>query len=1050
MDELIEARNAQQLKQKLHATYSVEYDFMESKYNVHGESVLDRGQKVEITRVANLHNGCNAIHVPVDDVHPHNLKRWAGVNDALGLAYSGMDYMTEDIGTTDGYIIDVNTNPGMEGVKFGLGRPLAKREVVTWFPLGPANRRTISEVPCAEDMQFGFGSQSDESRAEAMDVPEAFFKGKARSGKCYCEGHTKNWWFPKRYKHASRRKKYDSHGPISIMTAMLSEKVSTMWDTRSVPAKARTYHKIPPQEALLLPPVPQIRVACTKMELVRGKLANRTYIDQTLSKHGLVPWSATVPIQLMGDYSKCLRDVDGMLVKNALTTSTKVPYPLVAKPVSGAMGQGVHTGLDNAEMLCSILADSDDAYIVQQQVNGDNYRVVVFRGEVKVVYRREVAFVVGDGVRTVDELIEARNAQQLKHAPCNVEYAVTESTYNVNSKTVLDRGQKVEVRYSANSHTGCDAVHVPVDDVHPHNLKRWAGVNDALGLAYSGMDYMTEDIGTTDGYISDVYPNPGMEGVKFGLGRPLGKEEAITWFPLGPANRRTTSEVPCAEDMVRGEPEGLYIALRYGKCTCEGHTKNWWDPKMYYHPSIKKNKKQKQHLHQIYQQQQQQQQQHEKFGTPLYEPEHRYLGTHSGENTMATTNVLNAERTPWWKVELFVRHPAGIQSGCPNFNQLVANLLNGTDYATKRFSNLYGLQSEHMGANLNAYIRKNRTHMKPKHGVVSTECQNDPWLACGEQTVIAFLEKQVTALLNEGAYDSDPMASSKYIKHVRIRDWWANMNMPGDYNKYHNHSNSAFHHPLDQNKVDENGTPRKLQFETLSGVWYPPIPKGQEILSPNATLFFSNRKFSGSQTAVPWPSTPTRVREYERGVFRRDVAAHIPRDSIILFPAWLEHAVPKNTKNNARFSIAFNLFVDVHEVPVGIKRYPEKSVGQNGKARNWAVSLFDTAHLVARSALRPQHDDEDKRLQMPATIDERHRLPGGTPEELVAKDVAEITQTLASQSLQQRVTTLQHAVAKIQTGTSPIQRDLYQSMLQEVSENTCSTTVYVVNMLEDL
>ena len=120
-------------------------------------------------------------------------------------------------------------------------------------------------------------------------------------------------------------------------------------DLSAMHAEAQSFHDVTSQETFFLPPVPTERVPCN----LPGKLKGKSDIDQTLSKYGLVPWSATVPNQLMGNYSTCLSDVDDVLMKESQTTSTEVPYPLVAKPVYGDKGHGVHTGLNNAEMLCT-------------------------------------------------------------------------------------------------------------------------------------------------------------------------------------------------------------------------------------------------------------------------------------------------------------------------------------------------------------------------------------------------------------------------------------------------------------------------------------------------------------------------------------------------------------------------------------------------------------------------------------------------------------------------------------------------------------------------
>jgi cyanophycin synthetase len=99
---------------------------------------------------------------------------------------------------------------------------------------------------------------------------------------------------------------------------------------------------------------------------------------------------------------------------DALRLFDRLPKPVVTKPARGTAG-GVGITLDIATRagLRSGFARARTHgrdVLVEEQVAGDNVRVTVLAGRVIGAVRRIPAHVVGDGVRTVADLVEAKNA----------------------------------------------------------------------------------------------------------------------------------------------------------------------------------------------------------------------------------------------------------------------------------------------------------------------------------------------------------------------------------------------------------------------------------------------------------------------------------------------------------------------------------------------------------------------------------------------------------------------------------------------------------------
>jgi D-alanine-D-alanine ligase-like ATP-grasp enzyme len=80
----------------------------------------------------------------------------------------------------------------------------------------------------------------------------------------------------------------------------------------------------------------------------------------------------------------------------------------IVKPASGSLGKGVVLGL-SAEEAIKLISDSNMPMIVEEMIVGPEYRVYVV-GETAVgTFERIAPKVVGDGMRTVQQLIDARN-----------------------------------------------------------------------------------------------------------------------------------------------------------------------------------------------------------------------------------------------------------------------------------------------------------------------------------------------------------------------------------------------------------------------------------------------------------------------------------------------------------------------------------------------------------------------------------------------------------------------------------------------------------------
>jgi cyanophycin synthetase len=174
--------------------------------------------------------------------------------------------------------------------------------------------------------------------------------------------------------------------------------------------------------------------------------------------------------------------------------------PLVVKPVGGNHGRGVSLGLESDEQLRAAYAAAGvPRVIVEEQVEGTDYRILVIGGRVAAVAERRPASVLGDGVRTVARLIAQTNADPRRgNAHENVLTRITPDPRELERQSLtLDdvpaAGREVRLQGTANLSSGGVAVD-RTDDIHPEIAHLAQRASAAVGLDVAGIDLLAADI----------------------------------------------------------------------------------------------------------------------------------------------------------------------------------------------------------------------------------------------------------------------------------------------------------------------------------------------------------------------------------------------------------------------------------------------------------------------------------------------------------------------------------------------------------------------------
>lgn len=212
-------------------------------------------------------------------------------------------------------------------------------------------------------------------------------------------------------------------------------------------------------------------------------------------------------------------------IDNAIYIASSIGYPVVVKPFDGNQGRGVSINLkDENEVLTALekAFEISKAVIVEKYIKGKDYRVLVVGGKVIAVAERRPPSIVGDGLKTIKELIEIENSSDLRGV--DHEKPLTKikmdkicnevlKKQNVSLDTILEKGKRVLLRENGNLSTGGTAREC-TSEIHPYNIKVAIEAANSLNLDIAGIDFTIEDISLPinecGGAIIEVNAAPGL------------------------------------------------------------------------------------------------------------------------------------------------------------------------------------------------------------------------------------------------------------------------------------------------------------------------------------------------------------------------------------------------------------------------------------------------------------------------------------------------------------------------------------------------------------
>ena len=251
-------------------------------------------------------------------------------------------------------------------------------------------------------------------------------------------------------------------------------------------------------------------------------------------------------------------------------TIKKIGYPIVLKPLDGNHGKGASINVKDWESAKAGLAHAKQysrRVIVEKFITGFDFRILVINNKVVAAAKRVPAHVVGNGINSIQELIDIENLDPRRgygHENVLTEISIDRDSLDLLEKegltteSIPEKGKIIYLKSTANLSTGGTSVDV-TDMMHPENIFLAERISRVIGLDVCGIDIMAENLTQplqeNGGVILEVNAAPGFrmhlapsEGLPRNVAAPVidmlyppGKPSRIPIIAITGTNGKTTT-----------------------------------------------------------------------------------------------------------------------------------------------------------------------------------------------------------------------------------------------------------------------------------------------------------------------------------------------------------------------------------------------------------------------------------------------------------------------------------------------------------------------------
>jgi cyanophycin synthetase len=227
--------------------------------------------------------------------------------------------------------------------------------------------------------------------------------------------------------------------------------------------------------------------------IIAGRIARQKELTGNLLRRGGLP--GTFPQAVIS-------------AEMAVNTAERIGYPVVIKPADKDGGVGVAAGLNSADEVrhaYEAARKHSRHILLEKHFHGRDYRLSVLHGRLLWAIERVPGGVLGDGIRTIRELIAETNrdpqrgptsSTPLYPLELDAEAESLLAAAGLGPDSIPAEGRRIRLRRSANVSRGGYPVAVN-EQVHPDNKALAERAALLVGLDLAGIDLLIPDIATS-------------------------------------------------------------------------------------------------------------------------------------------------------------------------------------------------------------------------------------------------------------------------------------------------------------------------------------------------------------------------------------------------------------------------------------------------------------------------------------------------------------------------------------------------------------------------
>ena len=271
-------------------------------------------------------------------------------------------------------------------------------------------------------------------------------------------------------------------------------------------------------------------------------------------------------------------------VDDAIEIANDIGWPVVVKPLDASQGRGIVTNIRSEDELRAAFEDAQKhrtTVVVERHLEGGDFRLLVINKKFVAAAHRVPAHVIGDGMKTITELVAITNADPRRGE--SHEKVLTKIEIDCMSERLLKlrgmtvdsipkSGEMVYLKTTANLSTGGTAIDV-TDRVHPANIELAERIACLVDLDIAGIDAVAPSVETpideNGGGIVEVNAAPGFRmhlAPTEGKPRPVGEAVVDMLFPPGVESRIPIITITGTNGKTTTARLCAHIARQAGRC----------------------------------------------------------------------------------------------------------------------------------------------------------------------------------------------------------------------------------------------------------------------------------------------------------------------------------------------------------------------------------------------------------------------------------------------------------------------------------------------------